>query len=176
MFWLKPSNPFAFYLTFLSERFRHITCNPQIISTRCTQDANSFFSFTQHTPSISHFSVVASLVFTPLNGLRNEGDHKRSRYQGGQNVPKCKQKTHKTKRKTWWSTQLHTTNHRLWKKKMAGFARPFLGIKWHPHGRANPNKCLKFRHSLRYLYKTVAANPSMMVFWSPFFHVFVYFF
>ena len=92
-FWLKPSNPFAFYLTFLSERFGHIDCNPHIISTRCTQDANSFFSFTQHTPSISLFSVVASLVFTPLNGLRNEGDHKRCRYQGGQNMPKCKQKT-----------------------------------------------------------------------------------
>ena len=110
-FWLKPSNPFAFYLTFLSEKFWHITCNPQIISTRCTQNANMFFSFTQHT--LSNFSVVASLVFTPLNGLRNEGDHKRCRYQGGQNMQKCKQKTHKTKGKTWWSTKLHTTNHRL---------------------------------------------------------------
>ena len=99
-FWLKPSNPFTFYLTFLSERFWHITCNPQIISTRCTQDANSFShlpsihpAYTQRTPSISHFSVVASLAFTPLNGLRNEGGHKRCRYQGGQNMPKCKQKT-----------------------------------------------------------------------------------
>ena len=142
-FWLKPSNPFAFYLTFLSEKFWHITCNPQIISTRCTQNANMFFSFTQHTPSISHFSVVASLVFTPLNGLRNEGDHKRCRYQGGQNMQKCKQKTHKTKGKTWWS-KLHTTNHRLWKRKnlafLAGFARPFSGIKWHLQGRANPKQ------------------------------------
>ena len=122
-FWLKPSNPFTFYLTFLSERFWHITCNPQIISTRCTQDANSFShlpsihpAYTQRTPSISHFSVVASLAFTPLNGLRNEGGHKRCRYQGGQNMPKCKQKTHKTKGKAWWSTQLHATNHRLKKK------------------------------------------------------------
>ena len=143
-FWLKPSNPFAFYLTFLSEKFWHITCNPKIISTRCTQNANMFFSSTQHTPSISHFSVVASLVFTPLNGLRNEGDHKRCRYQGGQHMQKCKQKTHKTKGKTWWSTKLHTTNHRLWKRKhlafLAGFARPFSGIKWHPQGRANPKQ------------------------------------
>ena len=108
------------------------------------QNANMFFSFTQHTPSISHFSVVASLVFTPLNGLRNEGDHKRCRYQGGQNMQKCKQKTHKTKGKTWWSTKLHTTNHRLWKRKklafLAGFARPFSGIKWQPQGRANPKQ------------------------------------
>ena len=144
LFGLKPSNPFAFYLTFLSEKFWHITCNPKIISTRCTQNANMFFSCTQHTPSISHFSVVASLVFTPLNGLRNEGDHKRCRYQGGQNMQKCKQKTHKTKGKTWWSTKLHTTNHRLWKRKhlafLAGFARPFSGIKWHPQGRANPKQ------------------------------------
>ena len=48
LFLLKPSNPFAFYLTFLSEKFWHITCNPQIISTRCTQNANMF----SHLPSI----------------------------------------------------------------------------------------------------------------------------
>ena len=150
---LKPSNPFTFYLTFLSERFWHITCNPHIISTRCTQDANSFFSFTselhllrftQHTPSISHFSVVASLVFRPLNGLRNEGGHKRCRYQGSQNMPKCKQKTHKAKGKKGGGAPNFTRRIIDFEKKrlpfLDGFAHPFSGIKWHPQGRANPKQ------------------------------------
>ena len=51
----------------------------------------------------------------------------------------------------------------------------FFGYKMAPAGAREPKTSLKFRHSMRYLYKTVAANPSMMVFWNPVLHAFVYF-
>ena len=146
-FCLKPSNPFAFYLAFLSERFWHITYNPQIISTRCTQNANSFFSCTQHAPSISHFSVVASLVFTPLNGLWNEGDHKRCRYQGGQICQNANKRHIKRKEKRGGAPNFTQRIIDSEKKTsfLAGFVRPFFGYKMAPTGAREPKTSLKFR-------------------------------
>ena len=72
------------------------------------------------------------------------------------------------------STQLHTTNHRLWKKNTCFFGwvrTSFFGYKMAPAGAREPKTSLKFRHSMKSLYKTVAANPSMMVFWNRFSHV-----
>ena len=97
-----------------------------------------------HLPSsISHFSVVASLVFTPLDGLQNEN---------GLDIREAKicqmltKKDIKTKGKAWRSTQSHPMNHRLWKRKLPfliGFARPFSGIGCHfipEKARANPKR------------------------------------
>ena len=109
------------------------------------QDAHKMQTCFSHLPSIHPAFLIFPLwlpwylhrwTASGTKGTTNGVDIREAKI-----CKKCKQKTHKTKGKTWWSTKLHTTNHRLWKRKklafLAGFARPFSGIKWHPQGRAN---------------------------------------
>ena len=111
------------------------------------QDAHKIQTVFSHLPSIHPTFLIFPLwppwylhrwTASGTKGATNGVDIREAKIC--QNANK---KTHKTKGKAWWSTQLHTTNHRLWKKQLpflAGLARPFSGIKCHPQGRANPKQ------------------------------------
>ena len=122
LFW--DFDPVAFYLTFLSERFWPFTCNLQIISTRCTQNANMFFSFTQHTTQHFSFFRCGLLGIYTVEPPPERREEKR----GG--APNFTQRIIDSEKKNF----------------LFGWVRAsFFGYKMAPTGAREPKTSLKFR-------------------------------